>query len=347
MKSVETGQKTSLADLAQRIEAQVFCQGGGDDITIEGVGPIEAAQKGQVTFLVSPEYSKYLPKSAASAVIVKEAIDDCPLPQLIHTNPYWAFAKAAQWFYRPEALGKGISEQAVIDPSAKIGKDVCVMPFAVIGAGVKVGEGTTIGPGCYLHAGTTVGDDCFLWPHVVTQRAVSIGDRVLIHAGTVLGADGFGFAAGKDGHAKIPQAGSVVIGDDVEIGANSTIDCGTMSDTKIGSGTKIDSHAHVAHNVQVGEHGILCGMSAIAGSSKLGDWVTVGGNSCINNHVEVGSHVTLGGHSAITKNTKDPGLYLGFPAMDAGEWRKMIVRLRRMDKLEQRLKDLEKRLEEK
>jgi UDP-3-O-[3-hydroxymyristoyl] glucosamine N-acyltransferase len=335
-----------LGSLATTLGAKLVPGRGESDVDavarheVQGVAPLGAATPVQVSFLANPEYARYLPSTKAGAVIVAAAAEDCAAPQLVHPNPYWAFAKTAQLFFRPERLPVGVSPGAVVERGAVVGRD------AAIAAGARLGDRVTLYPGVYVGRDAAIGDDTVLRANVVVEHEAVVGARVLIHANSVIGADGFGFAPGAGGIEKIPQTGGVVVGDDVEIGANCSVDRGAMADTVIGAGTKLDSHVHVGHNVVVGRHCMLCGMVALAGSAKLGDWVVVAGLSGVNNHVEICSHTTVGAMSGVTKSVREKGVYLGFPAQPAGAWRRQEARVRRLPELEAKVKELEGQLSE-
>jgi len=313
-----------------------------DKIDISGVGPIQGAKDGQITFLVNKAYAKYLEDTAASALIIGKADPQCKIPQIIHQEPYVAFAKTAQLFFKSQYGEPSISERAEIDPTAKLGEGCIVHPRVFVGKKAKVGKNVVMFPGVFVGDGVQIGDDCVLKANVVLEPQTKIGDRVLIHAGAVLGMDGFGFAPGKEGITKIPQIGGVSIGNDVEIGANSTVACGALSDTVIGNGTKLDSHVHVAHGAVIGSHTMLCGMAAIAGSAKLGDRCIVGGGSMVKDSVALTDGVILGGHTAVTKDIREPGVYIGFPAAPQREWQKTMAHTNRLAKLYERVKIIEK-----
>jgi UDP-3-O-[3-hydroxymyristoyl] glucosamine N-acyltransferase len=199
-------------------------------------------------------------------------------------------------------------------------------------------------PGVFLGRGVKIGASCVLRANVVIEDGCVIGQRVLIHANTTLGADGFGFAPGKDNIAKIPQVGIVRVEDDVEIGAGSTIDRAAMGETLIGRDCKLDSSVHVAHNVRLGDHTMMCGGAFVAGSAKIGQWCILAGSTSISNHVELGDRVTIGALAGVTKSLKEPGEYMGFPAVPAGQWRREIASIRRIKSLDERIRNIEERL---
>jgi UDP-3-O-[3-hydroxymyristoyl] glucosamine N-acyltransferase len=321
-------------------------EGWADKVELTGVAPIERADEGQLSFVTNPEYAKYAPLCKASAIIVAEPVEGVRGAQLIHKNPYWAFARAAQVFYREDHGEKGVHAQAVIDPTARVGRDVTIHPFVVVGKNAVIGDRVVLYPGVFVGMNAEVGEDSVLRANVVIEHGCRVGKRAIIHACTVVGADGFGFAPGESGVAKIPQTGIVVIGDDVELGAHVSIDRAAMGETRLGNGCKLDDKVHVAHNVIVGEHCMFSGQSGIAGSAKIGDRVVMGGHGAINGHITVCSDVQLGGMSAISKTISEGGQYMGIPALPAGEWRRKEVMTRRLPDMEKRLREIEKQLRE-
>jgi UDP-3-O-[3-hydroxymyristoyl] glucosamine N-acyltransferase len=338
-----------LAELALHVAAELRPGAAGGDpgaVDIQSVAPIESAGPRDVTFLVGGEFVRFAATTKAAAVITAKPLADCPAPQLIHKNPYWAFAKTAQLFFKEDHGAVGVSPLAFVAPDAVVGERATIHPFAYVGPRARLGAGVVLYPGVYVGPGAVIGDESVLKANVVVEHGVVIGRRALVHGGTVLGADGFGFAPGEDGMAKIPQVGSVAIGDDVEIGAAVTIDRGALSDTRIGLGSKLDSHVHVGHGTVVGKHCMLCGMSATAGSVVLGDRVILAGHAGVSNRIEIGNDVQVGAMTGVTKDLPEKGTYLGFPAQPAGEWRRNVVMARRLPQLEERMKALEARLAE-
>lgn len=333
-----------LGELAKRLGAELV--GGSADTEIKMVAPIATARAGEVTFLVNAEYEKHLATTGASAVIVGKRLDSASrLAQLVHKNPYWAFAKTAQVFFPAKPERPGVSELASVDPSARIDASATVYPFAYVGARAKIGPRSVIYPGVYLGEDVEIGEDTVLRANVVVEPRIRIGNRVLIHGGSVLGGDGFGFAPGDDGLAKIPQVGGVVIADDVEIGGLCTVDRGALENTVVGYGTKLDSHVHIGHGATLGKHCMMCGQSGLAGSAKLGDKVVVGGNTGISNRVVIADGVQVGACSGVTKSIPDAGTtHIGFPAGPQKDWQRGIVYVRRIPDLEKRIKELEDRL---
>jgi UDP-3-O-[3-hydroxymyristoyl] glucosamine N-acyltransferase len=317
-----------------------------DDLVLQGIAPIDTAAKGQLTFLTSPEYEKFLGSTNASAVIIKAPKKDVKIPQIIHANPYFAMAKAAQLFFRPTYSASGVSEKAEVHPEAQLGSDVIIYPFVVVGKGAVIGDRSVLYPGVYVGDFVQIGVDTVVHSNVSIGERCRIGSRVIIHAGSALGPDGFGFAPGNGEIAKIPQVGIVVLEDDVEIGGVCSIDRATMGETRIGRGTKLDSHVHVAHNVKIGENCLLCGGSKIAGSTILGDWCVLGGDCSVVNNIRIGNGVRVGAKAGVTKSLEESGDYMGFPAIPAAQWRRQIVAARRAEGVEKRLQALENAFKE-
>ncbi len=340
----------SIKDLAALLKAEIIFPSGQENLAVtkdlKALAPIASAAADDVTFLANDDYEKYLTITKAACIIVKRVYPGLTAFQLVHANPYWAFAKAAQIFFPPKKHSPGISSQATIAKSAVIGEGVTVFPHVYIGERAVIGENVVLYPGVYIGDDCRIGDNSILRANVVCEDRVVIGKRALIHAGSVLGADGFGFAPGEGEVAKIPQIGGVRIGDDVEIGGLSTIDRGALEDTEVGNGTKLDSHVHIGHGVKVGNNSMLCAFSGIAGSARLGNWVVTGGHSAVGNRVVLADGVQLGAMSAMTKNADEKGAYLGFPAIPQGEWRRQVARVRKLADFEEKLKDLSVRVRE-
>lgn len=340
----------TVKELAGKLGGTIHVPAGTADDSpsaiVRGIAAVDKAKEGDATFLINPEYMKFASSTGATVVIAGKVIADCKRIQLIHSNPYWAFAKTSQLFAPVRAEDGSVSDQASIASGAKLGRNVTIYPFAFVSEGCDIGDNVVLFPGVYLGRGVKVGNDTILRANVTVEDGCVIGHRVLIHGNTVIGADGFGFAPGKEDIAKIPQVGIVRIGDDVEIGGGSTIDRAAMGETVLGRGTKMDSSAHIAHNVRVGEHTMICGGVFVAGSAKVGNRVILAGCATLNNHVEIADGVTVGGLAGVTKSLQEPGEYMGFPAIPAGEWRRQMVAIRRLKHLEERLRKLERSLGE-
>ncbi len=335
----------TLAELAQKLGGTVHRPDGGTgDIKISGIAPVDKASSGDVTFLINPEYMKFASITKAAAVIVGKVIPDCPRPQLLHENPYWAFASTFQMFAPVRQESGKIDPRAYISADAKIGESVTVYAGAFVSEGCTIGAHSVIFPGVFLGRGVVIGENTVIRANTVIEDGCLVGNRVLIHGNTTIGADGFGFAPGSESIAKIPQVGIVRIEDDVEIGAGSTIDRAAMGETFIGKGCKLDSSVHVAHNARLGDHSMMCGGSFVAGSAKIGKWCVLAGSSNVSNHVELGDRVIIGALAGVTKSLKEPGEYIGFPAVPAGQWRREVAAVRRLKSLDDRVSNLEEKL---
>ncbi|HZV54109.1 MAG TPA: UDP-3-O-(3-hydroxymyristoyl)glucosamine N-acyltransferase [Rhodocyclaceae bacterium] len=320
---------------------------GDGSLRVSRIATLDTAGSDDLSFLANPRYRARLAATRAAAVIVgPEAAQDCPVAAIVTPQPYLYFARVAQWLYprlRPPA---GIHPSAVVEASvpatASIGPHVRIGPGTVIGDGVVVEANCSIGAGCrigassWLHAGVSVYADC------------SIGARAIIHSGAVIGADGFGFARDSDGSwVKIPQTGRVVIGDDVEIGANTTIDRGALEDTVIEDGVKLDNQIQVGHNVHIGAHTAMAGCVGIAGSARIGSRCTVGGAAVILGHLTIADDVNISAGTLVAKSITEVGTYTGMvPFLEHGEWRKNFSRLRHLDALADKIRALETRLAE-
>ena len=269
---------------------------------------------------------------------------DCPVAALVSRNPYAAFARIAQVLHPLPAVVPGIHPSAVVHPSAQVAADASIGPQAVVEEDVVVGSRALVGPGCVVMRGARLGPDSRLVARVTLYPGVTLGSRCTVHAGAVIGADGFGFAPDRDGYVRVPQVGGVHIGDDVDIGANTTIDRGAIEDTVIDDGVKLDNLVQVGHNVRIGAHTVIAGCAGISGSTIIGKRCMIGGASGTVGHIELGDDVLVTGMTMVTKSIKGPGMYsAGMPAMPAAEWRKTVARLRRLPVLERRLALLEGR----
>lgn len=304
--------KKKLKDLAKLVKGEVS---GNAEISISGVSPIETAVEGDLTFVLEAGNLKAAEASKATALVAPRRTRPTK-PAILVGNPRLALAQVLSLFMKKRTVRKGVHKTAVIREGVKLGKDVSVGPFVTIEEGVRVGARTTIHPGAFIGEGSEVGEDCVIRPNVVIYEGVKIGNRVVLNAGVVVGVDGFGFAQEDGRHAKIPQVGGVVIEDDVEIYANSTIARATMNNTVIGRGTKIDCLCQIAHNVTVGEDCAITAMVGLAGSSSVGNRVFVGGKASLSNKVSVGDNSLIMGKAGVTKNFPANSVISGFPARD-------------------------------
>lgn len=309
---------------------------------------IEEGEPGGLSFLANSKYSNYIYTTKATAVIVsKSFVPEHPISStLIRVDdPYLAFAMLLKKYNEMQLDKKGVDSQAFISPSATIGKDCYIGPFAFIGENVRIGDGAKIYPQTYVGDNSQIGDQTTLFAGVRIYQNIVVGSRCILHSGVVVGADGFGFAPTADGsYQKIDQIGNVVIEDDVEIGANTTIDRATLGSTIIHRGVKLDNLCQIAHNVVVGENTVMASQSGIAGSGKVGSHCVIAGQVGIVGHIEVGNNVTIAAQSGVTRSFPDNVTILGSPATDAIKQRKTYVFERNLDQLYKRVDELEKKL---
>ena len=319
---------------------------GNANTVITGVAPLESAKMGTASFLDASKFKKYLKSTKASLVILNEKLlAECPGNALVTNNPQYVFAKLAKLFQKLPEVNAGIHPSALIADSAKVHESVYIGANVVIGRNVVIGENTIIGPNSVIDDDCKLGANCRLWANVTLYYGTIIGNIVEIHSGVVIGADGFGLAQSPLGWEKIPQLGCVEIHDNVEIGANTTVDRGTMENTVIGQGTKLDNQIQIGHNVKVGENCVIAGCTGVAGSTKIGNNCMVGGGVGFNGHLDIADNVIITGMSAVGKSLHEPGIYSsGQHAIPMAEWRKQLIATRKLDKMAERLKQLEKQL---
>lgn len=332
--------RKTLAELATKVGGILK---GDADCIIESIGALQSAEPGQISFLNSAKYRRYLSETQASAVILRKSdLDFCRTNALIVKDPYYAYAKIAEIFVEYPKVVPGIHTTAVIGKNCHIDKTASIGPHVVIEDEVTIGANTQIDPGCVIGERCRIGNDCHLWANVTLYYNVQLGNRVVIHSGTIVGSDGFGWAPHQGEWYKVPQLGSVIIGDDVDIGANTAIDRGALDDTIIGKGVILDNLIQIAHNVQIGDYTAIAGCTAIAGSTKIGKHCMIGGGSAINGHIEIADYVILTGTTAINQSIKESGMYSsGTPSMKTEEWRRIVVRFRQLDKMAKRIQALE------
>ena len=318
-------------------------------ITIRGVASLEEAGPEDISFLSNPRYIHQLENTSARAVIVPKASAVPPhLLALKVDDPYFAFLQVLELFNTRSSgdVADGIHPNACIHPDAALGDGVSVGPFAVIGAGVMVGASTVIGPCTVILRGSSVGRNCLLYPNVTIMDGCRIGDRVILHAGVVVGSDGFGFAPHEGSYRKIPQIGTVEIGDDVEIGANTCIDRAAFGMTRIESGTKIDNLVQVAHNVRIGANTVIAAQAGISGSTAVGKWVRMGGQSGLSGHLRIGDGSSVGAQAGVTKDVPAGETVSGYPAKNHMHAMRLEAALRGLPELMRKVKDQKKRIAE-
>jgi len=337
-----------LAELANYLSCKFEGEGKTE---IRGVSSLEKAKKGDISFLSHPKYRKLLEKTKASAAIIPLEEKFNRIPVIKAENPYLSFIKAVNYFYKPYRPEPGIHPSALVSSSAKIGKNVSIGALSVVGDKVEIGEGTTIFPLVCVYPNVIIGKHTILHSHVSIREGVKIGNRVIIHNGTILGSEGFGYIQTENNTSqKIPQKGIVVIEDDVEIGANSTVDRATLGETIIRKGVKIDNLVQIAHNVEIGSNSLLAAQTGIAGSTKLGKKVITGGQVGITDHTVIEDNVMVAAKSGITKHIPSDSVVAGIPHMDIKNWRKACVsishlydHLHEFKNLKKRVEDLEKK----
>ena len=320
------------------------CIEGDSSVSVSQVASLASAHEGHISFLNNSKFRSQLENTKASAVILSPAFASLTaLPKIIHPNPYAYYAQVVALLNPAKKRPQGIHPSAVVhsdvDTSASIGEHV------VIGERVRIGANVVIYPGCVIGDDVCIGDDSLLYPNVVVYHACIIGRRAVIQAGAVIGADGFGFAKDGERWIKIPQIGRVILGDDVEVGANSSIDRGALDDTFIGDGVKLDNQIQIAHNVRIGEHTAMAGCVGVAGSTVIGRRCTVGGAGMIVGHLELADDVHVSAGTMVTKNLRQPGQYTSiFPLERHDEWLHNAAQIKRLARLAERVAELEKKL---
>jgi UDP-3-O-[3-hydroxymyristoyl] glucosamine N-acyltransferase len=335
----------TLGELAVRFGCELH---GDASVVITRVGTLSGARPDAVTFLANPAYVRQLPATRAAAVILEERHRAaCPVATLVHEQPYLIYARVASVLHPPPAAVPGVHASAVVASSARVAPTAQVDPQAVIGAGTVVGDGAVIGAGAVLGANVQIGVGTRIGPRVAVLDGVQIGARCIVHAGAVLGADGFGFAPSAGAWQKIPQVGGVVVGDDVEIGANTTIDRGAIDDTVVEDGVKIDNQVQIAHNVRIGAHTAIAALAGIAGSTKIGRRCMIAGGVIVLNSLEICDDVMFTFGSVVTKSVGAPGKYSGqLPAEPSARWQRNVARFRQLDSLAERLSAAERAVAE-
>jgi UDP-3-O-[3-hydroxymyristoyl] glucosamine N-acyltransferase len=330
-----------LADLASAIGGRVD---GDPDRRVRGVATLDAAGPEDLSFLTNPRYRHAVKTSRAGAILVgpESRIDGRDL--LVAPDPYLALAEILDRLHPAVRPAPGISPDARVAAGAAVGEGVSIGAFAVIGASARVGDRVVIDAGVVIGEGSEIGEDTRLMPRVVLYPGTRVGARCLIHAGVVLGGDGFGFATSGETHRKVPQLGRVVVEDDVEIGANSTVDRGTLGETRIGRGTKIDNLVMIAHGASIGPHGLLAAQSGISGSTRIGSHVTIAGQSGTAGHLELGDRVVVAAKSAVFSDVTDGSFVAGIPAIDHRAWKRSSALVKMLPELRARLRALEDRL---
>lgn len=333
----------TLGELAERVGAELH---GDAECRIERVAALHNAGEGCISFLSNRRYQSFLATTEASAVILDaEFLPGCTVNALVTPNPYLAYARAADLLNPGREDLKGVHPSAWVSPEARVHADAWVGPQCTVEAGVRIGARAFLGPGCVVEREVNVGEDSRLVANVTLCQGVSLGKRGLLHPGVVVGGDGFGIANDDGVWVKVPQLGSVDIGDDVEIGANTTIDRGALENTEISDGVKLDNLIQIGHNVTIGEHTAIAACVAIGGSARIGKRCTIGGAASIAGHLEIADDVHLTATSAVPNSIKQAGIYSsGMPIQENKAWRKNVIRMRHLDEMARRIKALESRL---
>lgn len=331
----------SLKELASQINAELK---GDPNHKVASCGTLDAAQGDQLSFIYNAKYTSDLEKTNAGVVILSESfLDSCPVNALIVDHPYLSYAKAAAIIHRPATLKSGIHPSAAIGENCDIPDDCSIASHVSIGDNVTLGKGSQIGPGCVIGNDVVVGNNTTLVANVFLGDETQLGNDVTIHPGAVIGSDGFGYApyGGQKGWCKIPQLGHVVIGNDVEIGSNTSVDCGALENTIIGNGVKIDNQVMIAHNVEIGEHTAIAGCAGIAGSTTIGKHCTLAGGVGLVGHITIADGVHMTGMTMVTHSIKESGVYSSGTAFQKNrDWLRNAVRFKQLDKLTKKINQL-------
>jgi UDP-3-O-[3-hydroxymyristoyl] glucosamine N-acyltransferase len=336
--------KLTLEQVAQITSGELH---GDANAVVSKIAAMDTASSGDLTFLSNTRYKKHLASCNATAVMVKESEKSLATGNVIVvSDPYVAYAKVAQAMDTTPKAATGIAETAVIPGSVRLGKNISIGANAVIEEGVELEDGVVIGANCFIGKNSRIGANTQLWANVTVYHNVEIGHSCLVQSGTIIGSDGFGYANDKGEWQKIPQTGGVKIGDRVEIGAGTTIDRGALDDTIIESNVILDNQLQISHNVHIGYGTCIAGASIIAGSTQIGKYCIIGGGACLAGHITIADGVSITGMAMITKGISEKGVYSsGIPARDNRSWRRMVARVNRLEDTENKIKEIEKKLE--
>lgn len=331
----------TAAELAKQLDGKVL---GDPNIKLSGFAPANAAKPGDLTFAENEMYFKTAEDSAASAILIDKEFSSTKKTLLKVPNARIAFAKVLPLFFPEQKYAPGIHETSVVAETAQVDPTAHIGPHCVIGAKVKIGRGAILQGGNHIAANCSIGDGAHLFPNVVLYTNTQVGHRVRIHASSVIGSDGFGYVLDSGVHRKVPQIGNVIIHDDVEIGANVTIDRGALGPTTIGKGTKIDNLVQIAHNVQIGEHSLVVAQVGIAGSTKVGNYTTLAGQVGLAGHLKIGNKVIIAAQSGVMTNIGDGEKWFGSPAQPDRQMKRQLIATQQLPDLIRRVAELEKKL---
>jgi UDP-3-O-[3-hydroxymyristoyl] glucosamine N-acyltransferase len=338
---------TRLGNLVERLGGQLI---GDAEIEVTGIAPLDRAGTSHITFLSNPKLRSQAARTGAAALILSPGDDatmgaELRCARVLTANPYAYFARAAQWFAQEQAIRPvpGIHPSACVDPSAEIAASACIGPHVSVEAGAVVGEQARVDAGSFVGRNARIAAHTHLFARVIVHAECEIGERGIVHSGAVIGADGFGFANDAGTWIKIPQTGRVVIGDDVEIGANTTIDRGALADTVIEDGVKLDNQIQIAHNCRIGAHTAMAGCVGVAGSATIGKYCTFGGAAMVLGHLTIADHVHVSSGSLVSRSISEAGQYTGFyPLARNAEWEKTAVIVRNLGSMRDKIRELEK-----
>lgn len=335
----------TLREIAERFGGEVR---GDPELRVEQVATLESATALHISFLANPRYRAQLEATGAGAVVVApEAAEWTSIPRIVCRNPYALFARLAGLLNPMQPAQPGIHPAAIVHPTARVAPSAGVGALAVVGAEASIGEGSMVDSGACIGERVRVGAQCRIHANVTVYHDCVIGERVILHAGAVIGADGFGLAMDEGRWHKIPQIGRVCIGDDVEVGANTTIDRGALDDTIIEEGVKLDNQIQIGHNCRIGAHTAIAGCAGIAGSTRIGRYCRIGGSAMIAGHLQIADNVEIAGGTGVPKSILKPGMYISvFPMSSYQEWLKNAAHIRHLDALADRVRALESRLAE-
>ncbi len=342
MTSLRLPTPISLFQIQELVGGEIF---GSPETPLFGIASLEAAESTDLAYVVSDRYLKTALRSKAGALIVSRPVPQFNRPQIVVPNPVYAFACIAQRFFSAALSPRGIAQNITRGVDVQIGADPSIWPNVTLGDRVKIGARVTLYPGVFIGHDSVLGDDCLLYPNVVVRERCTLGSRVIIHSGTVIGSDGFGYVQQDGRHHKIPQLGGVTIEDDVELGANVTVDRATLGQTVIKKGTKIDNLVQIAHNVTVGEHTILVAQIGIAGSTEIGNHVMIGGQAGIADHVRVGDFVKIAARSGVNRDIESQQIVAGAPVMPYDVFLKSHAIIPLLPDLRHRIRQLEERVD--